>query len=339
MQVGERKNNMKDKLSYLSYKYGAFAILILIIVYFSSLSAAFFSYGNFTDILRAISIVTILALGVTFTLVVNGFDLSVGSTMSLSTVVTASLMVWYEMPLWLVLLLPILVGVTIGLINTFLIVVVGIPDLLATLSMMYIVAGVHRTYTEGYSIYNNMPYISGGNAPGVFTEAFLWIGQGKLFTIPVPVWIMLVLVIISHIVLKYTKFGRIFYMTGSNEEAATLSGINVKKVKMSAYIISGVMASIAGMLFAARVGSGQVDSGAALLMEAVAAVFVGFSVFAAGKPNAIGTFFGAVIIGVLLNGLTIQNLPYYAFDIVKGLVLVIALAVTYLQLKKRYYAK
>ena len=130
-----------------------------------------------------------------------------------------------------------------------------------------------------------------------------------------------------------------FYMTGSNEEAATLSGINVKKVKMSAYIVSGIMASIAGMLFAARVGSGQVDSGSALLMEAVAAVFVGFSVFAAGKPNAIGTFFGAVIIGVLLNGLTIQNLPYYAFDIVKGSVLVIALAVTYLQLKKRYFAK
>lgn len=330
---------MKEKLSNLSYKYGAIAILIIIIIYFSSMSSAFFSYGNFTDILRSISIVTILALGVTFTLVVNGFDLSVGSTMSLSTVVTASLMVWYEMPLWLVIILPILVGVIVGLVNTFLIVVVGIPDLLATLSMMYIVAGIHRTYTEGYSIYDHMTYISGGTAPGAFSEAFLWIGQGKLFTIPVPVWIMFVLVIAAHIVLKYTRFGRIFYMTGSNEEAATLSGINVKKVKMSAYIISGIMASVAGILFAARVGSGQIDSGAALLMEAVAAVFVGFSVFAAGKPNAIGTFLGAVIIGILLNGLTILNLPYYAFDIVKGLVLVIALAVTYIQLKKRHLAK
>lgn len=330
---------MKEKLFNVSYRYGAIAILVLIILYFSVISPAFFTYGNFSDILRSISIVTVLAIGVTFTLIVNGFDLSVGSTMSLSTVVTASLMVWYEMPLWLVLVLPILVGVGIGLLNTFLIVVIGIPDLLATLSMMYIVAGIHRTYTEGYSIYNNMPYVSGGTAPGELTEAFLWIGQGKIFTIPVPVWIMLIIVIIAHIILKYTKFGRILYMTGSNAEAATLSGVNVNKVKMSAYIVSGVMASIAGIIFTARVGSGQIDSGAALLMEAVAAVFVGYSVFAAGKPNAIGTFFGAVIIGILLNGLTIQNLPYYAFDIVKGVVLVIALAVTYLHMKRKYLAK
>lgn len=330
---------MKEKIFNLSYRYGAIAILFAIILYFSMISPVFFTYGNFTDILRSISIVTVLAIGVTFTLIVNGFDLSVGSTMSLSTVVTASLMVWYEMPLWLVLILPILVGVAIGLLNTLLIVVIGIPDLLATLSMMYIVAGIHRTYTEGYSIYNNMPYVSGGNAPGELTEAFLWIGQGKIFTIPVPVWIMLLIVIVAHIILKYTKYGRILYMTGSNAEAATLSGVNVNRVKMTAYIVSGVMASIAGILFTARVGSGQIDSGAALLMEAVAAVFVGYSVFAAGKPNAIGTFFGAVIIGILLNGLTIQNLPYYAFDIVKGSVLVIALAVTYLHMKRKYLAK
>lgn len=330
---------MKEKIANISYKYGALVILAVIIIYFSSISPAFFTYGNFSDILRSISIVTVLALGITFTIIVNGFDLSVGSTMSLSTVVTASLMVWYEMPLWLVLLLPIIVGVVIGLLNSLLIVVIGIPDLLATLSMMYIIAGVHRTYTEGYSIYNNMPYTSGGTAPGVISDAFLWIGQGKIFTIPVPVLIMLVLVIIAHIVLKYTKYGRILYMTGSNAEAATLSGVNVNKVKTMAYIVSGVMASIAGVLFTARVGSGQIDSGAALLMEAVAAVFVGYSVLAAGKPNALGTFFGAVIIGVLLNGLTIQNLPYYAFDIVKGVVLVIALAVTYLHLKRKHAMK
>lgn len=336
MQVEERKNYMKDKIWNFLFKYGAIFVMIAIITYFSSISSAFFSYGNFTDILRSISIVSVLALGVTFTLVVNGFDLSVGSTMSLSTVVTASLMVWYEMPLWLVLLLPILVGVAVGLINTLLIVVIGIPDLLATLSMMYIVAGVHRTYTEGYSIYNNMTYSSGGVAPGVFTDAFLWIGQGKFLNLPVPVWIMFILVIICYIVLNHTKYGRIFYMVGGNQEAATLSGINVNKVKMSAYIISGVFASIAGILFTARVGSGQIDAGAPLLMEAVAAVFVGYSVFGSGKPNAIGTFFGAVIIGILLNGLTIQNLPYYAFDIIKGSVLVIALAVTYLHMKKRY---
>lgn len=304
--------------------------------YFSTVSDAFFTYGNFTDILRSISIVTLLALGVTFTLVVDGFDLSVGSTMSLSTVVTASLMVWYDMPLWLVLLLPLLVGVLVGMVNSFLIVVVGIPDLLATLSMMYIVAGLHRTYTEGYSIYNNMPLTSGGTAPGQLSDAFLWIGQGQMLGLPVPVWIMLLFVLAAYVLLNHTRWGRILYMTGGNAEAATLSGVNVKKVKFTAYVVSGVFASMAGILFTARVGSGQIDAGAPLLMEAVAAVFVGYSVLGAGKPNALGTFFGAAVIGILLNGLTILNLPYYAFDIIKGAVLVAALAVTYVYAKNKF---
>ena len=335
MQVAERKNNMKENSIQFIYKYGAIALLVLIIIYFSMISEAFFTFGNFSDILRSISIVALLALGVTFTLVVNGFDLSVGSTMSMSTVFTASLMVWYDLPLWLVLLLPILVGILIGVFNTLLIVVIGIPDLLATLSTMYIVAGLHRTYTEGYSIYNNMPLTSGGTAPGELSQAFLWIGQGKMLGLPVPVWIMLILVLIAYLVLNHTRWGRILYMTGSNAEAATLSGVNVRKVKFVAYVVSGIFASIAGILFTARVGSGQIDAGTPLLMEAVAAVFVGYSVFGAGKPNAIGTFFGAAIIGILLNGLTILNLPYYAYDIIKGSVLVLALAVTYIHAKNR----
>lgn len=326
---------MKEKSIQFLFKYGAILLLIFIIIYFSIISPAFLSYGNFTDILRSISIVTVLALGVTFTLVVNGFDLSVGSTMSLSTVITASLMVWYDMPLWLVLILPIAVGALVGLFNTLLIVVIGIPDLLATLSTMYIVAGLHRTYTEGYSIYNHMPLTSGGTAIGELSEAFLWIGQGKVAGLPVPVWLMIGLIALAYLFLNHTRWGRIFYMTGSNEEAATLSGVKVRRVKLAAYVVSGIFASIAGILFTARVGSGQIDAGAPLLMEAVAAVFVGYSVLGAGKPNALGTFFGAAVIGILLNGLTILNLPYYAFDIIKGSVLVLALAVTYVYAKKR----
>lgn len=329
-------SSTKEKAIQFLFKYGAIALLAIIIFYFSTVSDAFLTYGNFSDIMRSISIVTLLALGVTFTLVVDGFDLSVGSTMSLSTVVTASLMVWYDMPLWLVLLLPLLIGVLAGAVNSFLIVVLGIPDLLATLSMMYIVAGLHRTYTEGYSIYNNMPLTSGGTAPGQLSEAFLWIGQGQMLGLPVPVWIMVVLVLASYLVLNHTRWGRVLYMTGGNAEAATLSGVNVKKVKFTAYVVSGIFASMAGILFTARVGSGQIDAGAPLMMEAVAAVFVGYSVLGAGKPNALGTFFGAAVIGILLNGLTILNLPYYAFDIIKGGVLVAALAVTYVYAKKKF---
>lgn len=326
---------MKGKFFNFSFRYGAILVMAFILVYFSLVNGKFFSYGNLSDILRSISIVTLLALGVTFTLIVDGFDLSVGSTMSLSTVITASLMVWYQWPLWIVLLLPIAIGIAVGIFNSILIVKMGIPDLLATLGAMYIVAGIQRTYTDGYSVYSHMPLTTGGTAPGEFYNSFLWIGQGELFKIPFPVIIMLLFVVIVYLVLTHTRWGRILYMTGGNAEAARLSGINVKKVKLLAYTISGIFASLAGILFTARVGSGQIDAGAAMLMEAVASVFVGFSFLGAGKPNAIGTFFGAALIGILLNGLTMLNLPYYAFDIIKGTVLILALAVTYIKIKNK----
>jgi simple sugar transport system permease protein len=325
---------MKGKILDLLFKYGAIVLMAAILIFFSLYNPFFFTYGNLSDILRSISIVTLVAIGVTFTLVVDGFDLSVGSTVSLSTVVTASLMVWYEAPLWIVLLVPLLVGAGVGLFNSLLIVKFGIPDLLATLGAMYIISGVHRTYTEGYSIYNNMPMTTGGTAPGEFSEAFLWIGQGKWLGLPVPVWIMLVLVGIVYVIMHFTRWGRVLYMTGGNAEASRLSGVRVTRVKLIAYVLSGIFASIGGILFTARVGSGQMDAGAPLLMEAVAAVFVGFSVLGAGKPNILGTFFGAALIGVLLNGLTMMNLPYYAFEIIKGSVLVLALAVTYVHARK-----
>ncbi|MDF2962564.1 MAG: transporter [Paenibacillus sp.] len=326
---------MKNKLLDYSYKYGALVIIAAVISTFSILNENFLSYDNMADILRSISIVTFVAIGVTFSQIVDGFDLSVGSTVSLTTVVAATMMVWYQLPLIVVLTVPLLIGVIIGLLNALLIVKVRIPDLLATLAVMYIIGGVHKTYTKGFSIYNNMQMQDGTKAPGKFTESFLWIGQGKLFGLPVPVVLMIVAVILVHVFLTYTRWGRQLYVTGGNQEAARLSGISVQRVRTLAYVLSGIFAAIGGILFAARVGSGQIDAGAPLLMESVAAVFVGFSVFGAGKPNVVGTFFGAVLIGVLLNGLTMLNLPYYAFDIIKGSVLVFALAITFIHLTRR----
>ncbi|WP_205510265.1 ABC transporter permease [Paenibacillus elgii] len=326
---------MKGKWLDVSYKYGALFIIAAVIAVFSIVNENFLSYDNMADILRSISIVTFIAIGVTFSQIVDGFDLSVGSTVSLTTVVTATLMVWFQFPLIVVLIVPLLIGIVIGLLNALLIVKVRIPDLLATLAVMYIIGGVHKTYTQGFSIYNNMQMTDGTKAPGKFTETFLWIGQGKLLGIPVPVVLMIIAVVLVHVFLTYTRWGRQMYVTGGNQEAARLSGIAVNRVRTFAYVLSGIFAAIGGILFAARVGSGQIDAGAPLLMESVAAVFVGFSVLGAGKPNVIGTFFGAVLIGVLLNGLTMLNLPYYAFDIIKGSVLVLALAITFIHLTRR----
>jgi simple sugar transport system permease protein len=279
--------------------------------------------------------VTFVAIGVTFSLTVDGFDLSVGSTVSIATVVTAAMMVWYQAPLALVLTVPLAIGALVGLLNAFLIVKVRIPDLLATLATMYIVAGIHRTYTKGYSIYNNMNLTDGTKAPGVFDSRFLWIGQGKLLGVPFPVILMLLAVVGAHLFFQYTRWGRQMIMTGGNEEAARLSGLRVRRIRALAYVASGVFAAIGGVLFAARVGTGQVDAGSSMLMDAVAAVFVGYSVFGAGRPNVIGTFVGAVLMGVLMNGLTMMNVQYYATDIVKGAVLVLALAVTFIHMKRR----
>jgi len=326
---------MKETFLAYAYKFGAIVLIGLVIVFFSLVNPYFFTYDNLTDILRSISIVTLVAVGITFSLIVDGFDLSVGSTVSLTTVVAASLMVWYEQPLPIVIIVPILLGMLVGLINAFLIVKIRIPDLLATLGVMYIIAGVHKTYTKGYSIYNHMAMTDGTTAPGSFDPAFLWLGQGRWLGIPIPVIIMLILIILVHVFLNHTRWGRLMYMTGGNQEAARLSGVPVQRVRTMAYVLSGMFAALAGLLFAARVGSGQVDAGAPLLMEAVAAVFIGFSVFGAGKPNVIGTFFGAVLIGVLINGFTMLNLPYYTYDIIKGTVLVLALAVTFIHFRHR----
>jgi simple sugar transport system permease protein len=318
-----------EKLFPFLYRYGTLLVILVTIVAFSLINDKFLSYHNFTDILRSISIITLLAIGVTISLIVGGFDLSAGSTASLATVTSAAALVLYRQETAVAIIIPIIIGLLVGLLNSFFVVKVRLPDLLATLAVMYIINGLHLTFTKGFSIYNNMPLDSGGTAPGVFLPSFLFIGQGEIFSIPFPVILMLVAVITVHFILQQTRFGRLLYITGGNEEAARLSGVRVKRYKMYAYLLSAFFATLAGILLASRIGTGQVSAGAPLLMDGIAASFIGYSVFGAGKPNVIGTFIGAVLIGILLNGLTMLNVPYYAQDIVKGTILIGALAFMY----------
>jgi simple sugar transport system permease protein len=326
---------MKAKLLDFLYKYGSIAVILLVIAFFSAINPYFFTYNNLTDILRSISIVTFVAVGVTFSLIVNGFDLSVGSIVSLTTVVSAAMMVWFQEGMLLTLLIPIVLSLIIGLINAWLVVKIRIPDLLATLAMLYIVNGIHLTFTKGYSVYSHMPMTDGTTAPGKMEPWFLWIGQGQIASVPIPVILMVGLIIVTHVYLNYTRPGRFLYMIGGNLEAARLSGIPVNRYRTLAYVLSALFAGLGGILLSARIGTGQVNSGGSMLMDAVAAAFIGFSVLGAGKPNVLGTFVGAILMGVLLNGMTMMNLPYYAHDIVKGIVLVLALASTYYQLRRK----
>ncbi|MCG8499573.1 MAG: ABC transporter permease, partial [Firmicutes bacterium] len=234
----------------------------------------------------------------------------------------------------LAIIVPLLFGGVIGAINAFFIIKVRIPDMLTTLSMMFVLTGISITFQDGTAIYNYMPIPGGGVAPGLMKEAFLFIGQGRIIGIPVPVYIMIVFAIGIYIFLRFTKYGRRMYMVGGNAEAARLSGIPVNRYKLFAYILSGVIAAAGGLILGARIGSGEVDAGAPYLMDAVAAAFIGFSLLGIGKPNAFGTLLGALLMGILLNGLVMMNFPYYSQDIVKGIVLIFALSLTYYYKKK-----
>ncbi len=312
------------------YKYGVIiAILILLIVFTLLLPGQFLTFSNLMNIMISITITALVAGGVTFSLVVGGFDLSVGALASLASMVAAGLMVFSVQPTWVSILIPLLIGIAIGLINSFLAIKLRIPDLLATLGMMYVARGIQLVYCRGNQIFSKMNIITPHGihqAPGVIHKNFLFIGQGKIWGIPFMVLLMLLVIVIGHILLNNTKLGRLMYATGGNPEAAKLSGINISLIKTIGYVFAGLLAALGGIVLASYLGSGQPNAGDAYLMDAVAASFIGFTFLGTGIPNLPGTLIGAIFTGILMNGLTMMNVPYTAQDIFKGLVLVGALA-------------
>lgn len=317
------------------YKYGTVIVVIGTLLFFSLTLNNFFTFSNISNVFRSVSIVTLIALAITMSLTVNGLDLSVGATAGFASVIAAKMMVIWELGPLPAIIVPLIVGVVIGAINAFLIIKIKISDMLATLSMMFVLTGVSITFQSGSAIYNFMPLPNlGGIAPGTMQRTFLNIGQGTVGRIPIPVIIMLVVVAVVHVFLNYTKYGRYLYMTGGNKEAAKLSGIPVNRYVVLAYVLSGFLAALGGLVLGARLGSGEVNAGAPYLMDAVAAAYIGFSVLGIGKPNALGTLLGALLMGILLNGLVMMDFPYYSQDIVKGMVLIFALGLTYYKRKE-----
>lgn len=330
--TNNQTNNQTKKLDVFTflYKYGTIVVTVIAILFFTLKLENFMNFGNITNVFRSVSIVCLIALAITMSLTVNGFDLSVGATAGFASVIAAKMMVIWEMSPVLAIIIPLVVGMIVGGVNAFLIIKVGISDMLTTLSMMFILTGISITFQSGSAIYNYMPLPdNGGVAPGTMNKAFLFIGQGKVFGIPFPVILMIVVVILIHIFLNYTKYGRYLYMVGGNQEAAKLSGIPVNRYKLLAYVMSGLIASLGGLVLGARLGSGEVNAGGSYLMDAVAAAYIGYSVLGIGKPNAFGTLLGALLMGILLNGLIMMDFPYYSQDIVKGIVLILALGLTY----------
>ncbi|UYA59969.1 5-methylthioribose ABC transporter, permease protein [Pectobacterium sp. F1-1] len=308
------------------YKWGMLITVVALIALFGLASDNFLDPYNIINILRSIAIVTVIAIGVSISLSVGGFDLSVGSTASLANALVISLFVWYGFGTTGAIILTLLLCTLVGLFNAFLIVVLKIPDMLATLASLFVIQGVAMTYSYGGSITQNMVLPSGEMAEGIIPEFFATLGQ-----VPVIVVIMLAVTVLVQLYLSLTKHGRRMYAIGGNPEAARLAGIRTARYRVQAYVFSSLLAALGGILLASRIGSSQVNAGGGYLMDAVAAAYIGFSLAGSGKPNALGTLLGAVILGVLQNGLVMLSVPYYAMDIIKGLVLALALAMTYIQ--------
>jgi simple sugar transport system permease protein len=315
-------------------RYGFLLLMAGLIVFFSYMKPAFMSPQSAVFIFQSVAITGILALGVTATLVVGGFDLSIGAVATSALMLSAYVMVIWEMGAVAAVVLCLLMGAGVGLINGILIVKLRVPDLLATLGMMFLLVGLQRIPTEGNSISTGMALPGGETAQGTFSPAFLMLGRHRVDffienLIPLSVVFLVAIAILAWGFLEFTRHGRLMYAIGSNAQAAALAGVNVNRYKIVAYMISGTLASVGGILLAARLGRGDVASGNNLLLDAVAAALIGYAVLGASKPNAFGTAIGALFVGILLQGLTMLNAPYYTQDFIKGAVLVVALVFTF----------
>jgi len=307
-----------------------FILLGLMLVGFGVAEPAFINIGNLMSVLQAVSVVAILGAGVTVTLAVVGFDLSIGAVAASSVMAASYAMIVWQLDAFATVPLVLAFGATIGLINAFLIVRLRVPDLLATLAMMFLLSGLQLIPTAGRSISAGLVLPDGSKAVGAYDPVFLLIGRYSfLGTLPVSVVLMALVALVLYVLTERTRIGRLLFATGGNEVATRLAGASTARLKTLAYVISGALASLGGIVIAARVGRGDVSSGGSLLMDAVAAALIGFAVLNLRRPNVLGTLVGAVFVGVLLNGLTMLNAPYYTQDFVKGAVLVGALALTY----------
>lgn len=323
-------NTAKGRFNFVDFitKWGILLTIVLLLIIFSTTMDTFLTISNTISILRAISVVTVIAIGMTFSLTVNGMDLSVGSTATTANTLVMIFFVWFGWKSFPSMVAVLFICLLIAGINIFLIVFMKIPDMLATLASMFMFEGVAMTIAGGGAINTRMIKPDGTTAQFSVPQAFRLLGKEPWIMV-----FMLIIVFACFIFLTYTKHGRYLYAVGGNKEAARLSGINVNKYKAIAYLLSTMCAALGGMLIGARVGNAQINSGASYLMGAVAAAHIGMSVAGVGKANALGTLTGAILIGVLENGLIMASVPYYSVNIFKGAVLAIALALNYARKK------
>lgn len=293
---------------------GVVLALLVFVAAFSIASPRFLTIGNFITVSRQIAANVIIGCGLTFVIITAGIDLSVGSLVAVSGVLLAGLMWNYYIPWPLAILITILVLALFGLVNGLAVAKQGLNPLIVTLAMMAAARGIALSYSGGEPIFIEDRFV-------------LSLGNGYIGPVPIPVSIAIAVMIVSHIVLTRTKLGRYVYAVGGNEEAARISGINVDRIKLFVYVLSGVLSAIAGIIFAGRLYSGNPTAGQGTELDVIAAVVIGGTSLFGGVGSIGGTLVGAFLVGIISNGLTILNVPYYYQLVAKGLVIYIAILI------------
>jgi len=299
------------------------ALLILCGV-LSMLTDKFFTPDNGVNVLRQIAVNICIATGMTLVVLTGGIDLSVGSVLALCGAVTAGLwrngigIVSADLLIGFTFLGAVLAGLAVGALlgwfNGFTITRFKVPPFVATLAMLTIARGLTMLYTKGHPISN-------------LGKDFAFIGSGILLGIPVPVWLAIVVVLLAAFLTQKTKMGRYIYAIGGNEQAAKLSGISISRVKIKVYAMAGVLAALGGIIVTARLDSAQPNAGMSYELDAIAAVVIGGTSLNGGRGSIWGTVMGAVIIGVLNNGLVLMNVSPFWQQVVKGAVILLAVII------------
>lgn len=311
-----------DKIRQKIMDYILILFAICMVIYFSTASKYFLSIKNFMNILSSVSVVGIIATGMTLVIITRGIDLSVGSIIALTGCVAAQLIVNHEVAWPIAILVTLLIGFLVGGFNGLLITKFNVVPFIATLGSMNIIRGLAFILTNGQAIY-------------VPNEAITYIGTGKVFgLIPVPAIIMLVLFVVFWLISQYTVFGRNVFAVGGNTDASRLAGINVKKLKMMLYILTGVLSAVAGLVMAGLTSTAMPSAGDGYNLDTITAVYLGGNSANGGEGSVWRTLMGILIIGILNNGMALLSVPSFWQTFFKGCLLIVAVVFDMIRRKR-----
>lgn len=306
-------------------EFSLFLVLVVASVFMASMSPVFLTWANAEAMLLALSVDAIIAVGMVVLLISGGLDLSIGATLGLTGVVTG-LLLNSGQPAWAAILLGLAAAMLVGIGNGLLVSRLKINPFITTLGMQMMIRGLLLVLAKGKAVLN-------------LPESFTVIGQGRLFGVQYPIYIMLVLVIVGEILVRNTRFFRQSYYIGGNEKAARLSGINVDLVKIFNYCLVAALAGVAGLLITARFGSSSVTVGGGLELRVITATIIGGASLNGGEGSVLGAFLGAMFMAMLANSLNLLGVDVYWQNLITGLILIVAVVIDVLNEKRKTQQK